>query len=72
MSYKIVIKKDGEWFLAKVVWYDNLFAWWDTKEEAKSELMNVIDMMMDFYMEKTEQQRSIKNYLFSKWIHYAL
>jgi sulfur relay (sulfurtransferase) DsrC/TusE family protein len=72
MSYEIKIEKDWDGYLAKVVGYDNLFAWWLTENEAQSELMNVIDMMMDFYMEKTEQQRSIRNFLFTKWFHYAI
>lgn len=72
MNYDISIEKDWEGFLAKVVGHDNLYAWWLTKKEAESELMNVIDMMMDYYMEKTEQQRSIRNFLFAKWFHYAV
>lgn len=72
MVYDIVIKKDWEGFLASVVGYDNLYARWVSEKQAESELMNVIDMMMDFYMERAEQQRSIRNFLLSRWVHYAV
>ena len=35
---KITIKKDWDWYLAKVVWHDNYFAYWETKKEAIIEL----------------------------------
>lgn len=50
--WNIVIEKDGNWFLAKVIWHDNLFAYWDTKELAKKELLWVVEMVMDFHLTK--------------------
>jgi len=58
---KIVIKKDWEWFLAEVEWQENIFAYWNTKEEAKNELLIVVEMMMDYHLELLEKERKIKN-----------
>lgn len=60
---KIVYKKDGSGFLAEVEWVDYLFAYWNTKEEAKNELSNVIDMVMDYHLEQVEIERKAKNKL---------
>lgn len=70
---KISIKKDGEWYLAQVEWYANLFAFWYTKQEASQELLNVVEMMMDYHLELIEKERSIRNHLIgSKKIKHAI
>lgn len=58
--YKIIIKKDWEWFLAEVKWQENIFAFWYTEDEAKSELLNVIEMMMGYHLELVEKDRKLK------------
>ena len=44
---KIEIQKDGEWYLAKLKWYDNIFAYWLTVQQAIEELINVISMIVE-------------------------
>ncbi|MBS1256377.1 MAG: hypothetical protein MAG581_02199 [Deltaproteobacteria bacterium] len=60
---KIQINKDGEGFLAKVEGQDNLFAFAYSKQEAISELKNVIDMIMDFHLEQLNIERLAKKAL---------
>lgn len=48
--WNINIKKDWEWYLAEVNWYDNVFAYWNSPEEAKKELLWVLEMMMDYHL----------------------
>ena len=45
---KIIIKKDWKWYLAEIEWFENIFAYWNTKKEAKNELLWVVEMMKDF------------------------
>ncbi len=69
----ITIKKDWKWYLAEIKWYNNLFAFWFSKEEAKNELLNVIDMMMDYHLELIEKERKLKNSILkNKYLEYAL
>ncbi len=65
---KVVIKKDGDGFLAEVEWHDNVYAYGATESEAKSELLKVIEMMMDFHLEQVENDRKIKNHLLNETI----
>jgi len=60
---ELKIKKDWEWFLAEVDWNDNIFAYWETKEEAKKEFLWVLDMMIDFHSELVESEKKLKNSL---------
>jgi len=71
---EIKITKDWEWFLAEVIWYDNIFAYWDTEEQAKKELLWVIEMMMDYHLEQVENERKIRNKIlnFNNTNNYAL
>ncbi len=57
----ITIKKDWDWFLAEVEGHDNIFAYWETEEKARIELLWVAEMMMDFHLEQVETERQIKN-----------
>jgi len=57
---KITIKKDWEWFLAEVEWVDSVYAYWSTEENAKKELLWVVEMMMDYHLEQVENDRKIK------------
>jgi len=59
--WEIVVKKDWDWFLAEVVWYENLYAYWDTEFLAKKELLWVVEMMMDYHLEQVDKERRIKN-----------
>ena len=65
---KVIIKKDWEGFLAEVEWDDNVYAYWETESDAKSELLKVIEMMMDFHLEQVENDRKIKNHLLNETI----
>ena len=69
---KVIIKKDWEWFLAEVEWKQNIFAYWDSKEEALKELNNVVDMLLDYYNEEVTTQKTIKNLLKQKNYSYAV
>ena len=58
---RIVIKKDWHWYLAEVKWFENLYAYWNTKDLAKKELLWVVEMTMDYHLELVEKERKIKN-----------
>ncbi len=60
---KIKIIRDWDWYLAKVEWVDNLYAFDYTEEKAKIWLLDVIEMNMDYHMEQLEMERKIKNEL---------
>jgi len=47
MTPRIVIQKDWEWYLAKLSWYDNIFAYWFSIQQALDELINVISMIVE-------------------------
>lgn len=64
----IIISKDWEWYLAEIKWYKNLYAFWNTKQEAKEELLWVLEMMMDYNLELVEKSRKLKN----KLLNYAI
>ena len=69
---KIIIKKDWEWFLAEVEGQDNIFAYWNTKESAKKELLWVVEMMMDYHLEQVNDERIIRNELIHAVEEYAV
>lgn len=69
----IVIRKDWEGYLAEVKWLKNIFAFWYSEDEAKSELLNVVEMMMDFHLELLEKERKLKHQLlWNNMVDYAL
>lgn len=72
LKMKITITKDWEWYLAEVVWSDNCYAFWYTKEEALEELKNVIEMMLEYYKTEIVEKQKIKESLASKEYEYAL
>jgi len=53
---KIIVRKDGEWYIAEVQWKENVYAFWYTEEEAVKELNNVVDMMLDYYNKEVSVQ----------------
>jgi len=71
---KVQIQKDSHGYLAKVTGYENIFAHGTTEKEAKKELLNVLEMMMDFHLEQVEQDRKIRNAILSSTeeIEYAV
>jgi|APSaa5957512622_1039677.scaffolds.fasta_scaffold277891_1 hypothetical protein len=69
---QIVIEKDGTGFLAQAKKYPHIFAWGENKSEAKSELANVIDMMMDYHLEQVEIERKLRSSLQNNKISYAI
>ena len=69
---KIIVRKDGEWYIAEVQWKENVYAFWYTEEEAVEELNNVVDMMLDYYNKEVSVQESIKNLLKNKKYSYAV
>ncbi len=68
----IITKKDGDGFIAEVEGKDNLFAFWETKQEALQELQHVIDMMIDYHKEELTFQKSVKNFLLNQKLNYAV
>ncbi|PID34678.1 MAG: hypothetical protein CR971_02065 [candidate division SR1 bacterium] len=68
----IITKKDGEGFLAEVEGKENLFAFGKTEHEALQELQHVIDMMIDYHKEELTFQKSVKNFLLTKKLNYAV
>jgi len=69
---EIIIRKDGEWYIAEVKSKPNIYAFWYSKEEALSELKNVVDMMVDFYSQEMSFQKKIKKFLINKSYTYAV
>ncbi len=69
---KIIVRKDGEWYIAEVQWKENVYAFWYTEEEAVKELNNVVDMMLDYYNKEVSVQESIKNLEKNKKYSYAV
>ncbi len=59
--WKVIVKKDWEWYLALVEGHDNLYAYGETKLGAQKELLGVVEMMMDFHLEQVESERMIRN-----------
>lgn len=57
------IDKDGEGYLAKVIGRDDVYAYGLTEEEAKKELLSVVEMLMDIHLERVEKERSLKKLL---------
>jgi hypothetical protein len=57
------IEKDGEGYLAKIIWRDDIYAYGFTEEEAKKELLNVVEMLMDIHLEQVEKERNFKKIL---------
>lgn len=70
---EIIIKKDWEWYIAEVKWSKNLYAFGYSEAEAKTELLNVVEMMMDFHLELVEKERQLKHQLlWNNVVDYAL
>ncbi len=62
---RIIISKDWNWYLAEIKWVKNIYAYWNTKEEAMKELLWVLEMMMDYHLELVEKNRKLKNKVLS-------
>lgn len=69
---KILVKEDGEGYLARVRGSDNLFAYGLTKEEALDELSGVIDMTMDYHLEQVDVERRARQELMTNRASYAV
>ncbi|MDD3793725.1 MAG: hypothetical protein PHI37_02850 [Candidatus Gracilibacteria bacterium] len=61
MANNIIISKDGDGYLAEIEGVDNVYAYGSTKEEAKKELLGVLEMIMDYHLEKIEKSRKLKH-----------
>lgn len=59
------IEKDWDGYLAKVIWRDDIYAFWYSQKEAKTELLNVIEMIMDLHLEQIENERKLKKQIFN-------
>lgn len=67
------IKKDWNGYLAEVEWNDSIFAFWKSTIEAKKELINVIEMMIDYHSELVQNEKSLKeSILNTKELNYAV
>lgn len=60
-----IVEKDWEWFLAKVIWRDDIYAFGYSEQEAKKELLNVIEMVLDIHLDQIEIERKLKKEIFS-------
>ena len=69
---KITIQKDGIGFLAQVDGQENLFAYGETEEETKNELLNVIDMILEYHQEQISIEQSAKEHLLQGKVSYAV
>jgi predicted RNase H-like HicB family nuclease len=69
---KLIVKEDGEGYLACVRGSENLFAYGLTKDEALDELSGVIDMTMDYHLEQLEIERRARNELMTHRAAYAV
>ena len=69
---KILVKEDGEGYLARVRGSDNLFAYGLTREQSLDELSGVIDMTMDFHLEQVEIERRARQELVTNREAYAV
>lgn len=69
---KIIVKEDGEGFLARVRGSDNLFAYGLTREEALDELSGVIEMTMDYHLEQIDIERRARQELLTNRAAYAV
>jgi hypothetical protein len=57
---KIIIRKDGGGYLAQVTGHPHLFAWAPTREGVRLELLNVVEMMLDYHLEQIEIERKVR------------
>jgi len=69
---KILIKEDGEGWLARVRGSDNLYAYGLSREEALDELTSVIEMTMDYHLEQVDIERRAKQELLTNRVAYAV
>ena len=59
MQYQIDTHPDGEGYIAEVVGYPYMYAFWYSKEEAQRELYSVLSMLKEYYTEQVELTKSI-------------
>jgi len=55
----IVITKDSHGYLAEVEGYDYLYAHGITEQEAKQELLHVIEMFLDIHSEQVRTEKKL-------------
>jgi len=71
-TLKVMVKKDGEGFLAEVVGKSHLYAFAYTEKDAIDELKGVIDMMVDHYSQELVMQKKLQKDLLDKKFDHAL
>ena len=71
-TMKILVKKDGEGYLARVQGSSNLFAYGPTRDQALEELSSVVDMTMDYHLEQVDVERQALRELLNTRHAYAL
>jgi predicted RNase H-like HicB family nuclease len=69
---KIIVKEDGDGYLARVRGSQNLYAYGLTEEQALEELSGVIDMTMDYHLEQVDIERRARQELLTKRAAYAV
>ncbi len=72
MEIKTIVKKDWNWFLAEVEWFENIYAYWETIEEAKVELLNVAEMLFSYYTEQVTVSKKLKTDIKKSLCHTSL
>ncbi|MDP6630382.1 MAG: hypothetical protein QGH42_08330 [Kiritimatiellia bacterium] len=69
---RIMVKEDGEGYLARVRGSQNLYAYGLTQEQALDELSSVIDMTMDYHLEQVDIERRARQELLTRRAAYAV
>ncbi len=60
---RITIQKDGAGYLARVTERDDIYAFGFTEEEARAELLNVIEMLIDVHSEQIDVEKKVREEL---------
>ena len=62
---QISIQKDGSGYLATVGWNENIFAYGESQDTAKKELLGVVEMMLEYHKEQVKWEEKVRDYLLS-------
>ena len=71
-NVQTTIEKEGVGYLAKVKDQPNLFVFAFSEKEAVQELKNVVEMIMDYHLEKINAERLIRYELTALQEQYAV
>jgi hypothetical protein len=69
---KVIVKEDGEGYLARVRGSATLYAYGLTRDQAIDELSGVLDMTMDYHLEQVDIERRAKHEILTNRAAYAI